>query len=198
MSINHLLAGSLTGMMLASGAPAAASTVSEKPHWIKAVSTETPREGAGSSSSSAPAVGAIADWKKSLGANIKGLTQLRPGWDGPGSIPIPVKLLSRAFFYVDSALKGWSDVTAPRFVPGGDGSVQIEWHTRRGELELDIDDRGAASIWIRDHLSGAEFDGEGSEALALFYRWAPWIAAQQRHASDVPIPTQMAPFAVAA
>jgi hypothetical protein len=47
-------------------------------------------------------------------------------------------------------------------------------------------------------LSHAEFDGEDEKALALFYRWAPWVAAQVGHANDVPAAPQMAVFAFAA
>ncbi|WP_271504344.1 hypothetical protein [Bradyrhizobium sp. CCBAU 11357] len=102
-------------------------------------------------------------------------------------------------FYVDTALKdAASDVVAPRLVPGGDGSLQIEWHTRRGELELDLDTDGAMSIWVRDHATGAEFDGDGEEAFALFYRWAPWIAARVHHAPHAAAPAQMAFFEAAA
>ncbi|MCA1418615.1 hypothetical protein [Bradyrhizobium sp. BRP23] len=112
---------------------------------------------------------------------------------------ISPEILARALFYVDTALKdGASDLVAPRLVPGGDGSLQIEWHTRRGELELDIDTDGSMSIWVRDHASGAEFDGDDEEAFALFYRWAPWIASRLHDAPHVAASTQMAFFEVAA
>jgi len=140
----------------------------------------------------------VVDWKSRLSANVRSLSQLRAGWDGPGSVPVPETLLARAAFYVQSALDAFEGMTAPRLVPGGDGSVQIEWHSVRGELEFDIDDQGFASIWGRDHLSGMEFDGEGREALALFYRWAPLVASRYHNAADVPAQTQMATFLVAA
>lgn len=187
--------GSLTSVLLANGAPVPAPTLSEKSHWIEPAGATVAAQGPVCASSAV-----VSDWKARLATNARNLSILRAGWDGPGSVSISSRLLSRAVFYVESALGGASatDIVAPRLVPGGDGSIQIEWHTRRGELEFDIDDRGEASIWIRDHLSGAEFDGEGSDALALFYRWAPWIAAQQRNAPHVPVQTQLVSFAVAA
>jgi hypothetical protein len=131
-------------------------------------------------------------------ANANSVALLRAGWDGPGSLPISAEVLSRAMFYVRTALKDISEASSPRFVPGGDGSIQIEWHTSRGELELDIDLDGNLSIWVRDHLSGAEFDGEDRDALALFYRWAPRVAARPRHVGDVPPAHQVAQFDIAA
>jgi hypothetical protein len=134
-----------------------------------------------------------------LSANADGISSLQVGWDGPGSVPISREILTRAMFYIDSALKGAAgDVAAPRLVPGGDGSIQIEWHTRRGELEFDLGTDGAMSIWVRDHASGAEFEGEGEEAFALFYRWASWVASRRHYAPHVPVPTQVAFLDVAA
>lgn len=138
-------------------------------------------------------------WRAQLRANSQGLAALRAGWDGPGSIPVSTATLARAVFYVETALQDCAnDMAPPRLVPGGDGSVQIEWHTKRGELELDIDDQGRASIWIRNHLSHAEFDGEDEKALALFYRWAPWVATPVRHAIDAQAAPQMAFLSFAA
>jgi hypothetical protein len=100
--------------------------------------------------------------------------------------------------FVRSALDGIDDVDPPQLVPGGDGSVQIEWHARHAELEFDIDDGGGMSIWVRDHRSGAEFDGENEKALALFYRWAPWVASRLRDVHHVPAQAEVAGFSIAA
>lgn len=200
MAINPFLIGSLTSIALVNAphlpAGRAFPSLSEEPHWISALGDDpaycaaqparatrsTPRQ----------------DWGAQLAANTKSLSNLPAGWDGPGSMPISASALSRAVFYVNSAMGEGADVTSPRLVPGGDGSVQIEWHTKHGELEFDIDDRGAMSIWIRNHLSEAEFNGEGAEALVLFYRWASWIASRQSDAPNVFAAPQMAAVAFAA
>jgi len=120
------------------------------------------------------------DWKSVLLANVQSLSELHAGWDGPGSVPVGEKLLLRAVFCVETALTGLTDVTAPRLVPGGDGCVQIEWHSVWGEIKFDIDDEGQVWMWGRDHLRGFEFHDEGEAALALLYEWAPLIAARRR------------------
>jgi hypothetical protein len=202
MPINQLLAGSLTGMLLAGpgGSPPtqAAATLIERPYWIgeaghTAIAARTPVRAASSAVESTPG------WKLQLSANSRGLADLRAGWDGPGSLPIPASALARAIFYIESALACRpDDIAPPRLVPGGDGSIQVEWHTKRGELEFDIDGTGRMSIWIRNHLSGAEFDGGDEKALALFYRWAPWVASRGDHAPHVSPAPQMATFGFAA
>lgn len=200
MPINQFLVGSLTSVFLANPAnvpPLPVSlTHSEKFGWIDSTRAASPPD----SALQPPRVthGQTA-WQRQLSANAEGVCGLEAGWDGPGSVPISREILTRAMFYIDSAMKGAAgDAAAPRLVPGGDGSIQIEWHTRRGELELDLDTDGKMSIWVRDHATGAEFDGEDEEAFALFYRWAPWVSARPQYAAHVPTAAQLAFLEVAA
>lgn len=200
MPVNQLLASSLTSLFLANPAnlppPVPSATHSEKFGWIDSAHSGSPPEGA---TQVRVEKGDQPAWTKQLSANVKGVSSLQAGWDGPGSVPIFREILSRAMFYIESALKAATDdVAAPRLVPGGDGSLQIEWHTRRGELEFDLGTDGEMSIWVRDHASGAEFDGEGEEAFALFYRWASWVASRPRHAIHVPETAPVAFFEIAA
>lgn len=117
-------------------------------------------------------------WELVLSSRAQRLASLGRGWDGPGSIPINKSVLRRAAALAADALSGVRDASAPCLVPGGDGSLQIEWHEIHGELELDIAADGKLSLWGKNHLTSGEFEGEDDEALALFYRWAPWIASQ--------------------
>jgi hypothetical protein len=87
---------------------------------------------------------------------------------------------------------------APYLVPGGDGSVQVEWHEKHGELELDVDRGGNLSIWGRDHRNGAEFEGEAEMAIDLFYRWAPWVATAVRDGADASVSSAPPSISVAA
>lgn len=91
------------------------------------------------------------------------IAKLKEGWDGPGSVPIPVRLIDLADRIVQAACAP----IAPFVVPGGDGSLQIEWHTQAGEIEFDIDPNGRFSIWGQDHSTGTEFEGEDARALGL-------------------------------
>jgi hypothetical protein len=204
MPIKPLLAGSLTGAILAGpiapGGPTA--TMTGVQWWLINPLTLSADAPLAPSSQPAPQQATTRetepDWVSHLTRNAQALSELQAGWDGHSSIPISRKLLYRATSYVESALKGLSNVTPPRLVPGGDGSVQIEWHAIHGELEFDIGPHDEMTIWIRDRRNGAEFQGENQAALALFYRWAPWIASRLRHDSDATAQAQMPMFSVAA
>lgn len=193
--IKPLLAGSLTGVILASPvAPSQATLIDAYPLGVSAPAFN---------SQAAPQQEALQKteepaWLSHLTKNAQALSDLRAGWDGRGSIPISRKVLYRATRFVELALKGFSDLTPPRLVPGGDGTVQIEWHAKHGELEFDIGPPEEMTIWIRDRRNGAEFEGENQAALALFYRWAPWIASQQHHVPNDATQAQMPLFSIAA
>jgi hypothetical protein len=135
-------------------------------------------------------------WLAVFTANVRRVAGLGPGWDGPASVAIARKALFEGAQIVRRALEGVDGAIPPYVVPGGDGSVQIEWHEKHGELELDIDKTGAFWIWGRDHRTGAEFEGEGEKACALFYRWAPWVASKSDNGADVPFPSATATFGI--
>jgi len=196
MPINQFLVGCSLTLLANVGGVSPCFTAFAPPSWIAIVGENDAvhlSEQRASAENPEPS-----DWKPQFLANVRGLSELHAGWDGPGSVPVPETLLVLAAFYVESALSSFPAMMAPRLVPGGDGSVQIEWHTKRGELEFDIDDHSIAYIWVRDHLNGVEFEGEGEDAVALFYRWAPWVAARHHDVVDVTDQEQMATFAIAA
>src|SRR4051812_24214169 len=103
MVVNQFLMGSLTGVFLVNGVPMPAPTLSDRAHWIAPVG-ETAASQNPIPQSLGPTPAPSADWQARLAANARHLSMLSAGWDGPGSIPISPTLLSRAMFYVESAL----------------------------------------------------------------------------------------------
>ena len=59
-------------------------------------------------------------------ARRAGLKDLQPNWDGYGAAPIPHDVIDA---FVDDVLTFTGDKWA-QIVPGGDGSIQAEWHLR--------------------------------------------------------------------
>lgn len=137
-------------------------------------------------------------WQTGMWNRAQHVAKLRAGWDGPGSLPVSPEALYTATRITRLALDGFEQAAAPYLVPGGDGSIQVEWHEAHAELELDIGANGKLSIWGRDHLSGAEFEGEDAEAVNLFFRWAPRVAAHAGHVADEVSASEGPQFEVAA
>jgi hypothetical protein len=202
MPIRPFLAGSLTGAMLATAADGGVAGTLTDAHWhlSNRPGVTAPQLSGLQGVSIDPTVSSRSTppWMVHLENNVIDLALLSSGWDGPGSIPVSSSMLYRAARYVRTALDSVAGATSPRLVPGGDGSIQIEWHAKHGELEFDIGPGDEMTIWIRDRRNGAEFDGENQAALALFYRWAPWISAPLRDGSDAVVQNQMPFFSIAA
>jgi hypothetical protein len=116
-------------------------------------------------------------WVGALAARATRILSLPAGWDGVGSVPVQRRLLDEATRIVRETLTGVPRAAPPHLVPGGDGGIQIEWHQKSGELEFELAADGGRWIWIRDHRSGEEIEGEGERANVLFSRWAARVAA---------------------
>jgi hypothetical protein len=123
-------------------------------------------------------------WLTDFVASSVRLARLPFGWDGDGSVPAAKSALYKAERITRDALEGCSSAVSPYLVPSGDGSVQVEWHEKEGELELMVDPLGRMVLWGRDHRTGVEFEGENESARDLFLRWAPWIAATRGDGAD--------------
>ena len=137
-------------------------------------------------------------WRAAFAVDAERLLSLSEGWDGSGAKPIEREMLKKAFSCLGIALNGLEGSIAPILVPTGDGGVQIEWHEAHGELELAISPNGELWAWARDHLTGGEAEAGGEKALALFYHWAPWVAAGSRYEADVSLPKEGSVFSIAA
>ena len=123
-------------------------------------------------------------WTADLATRLQRLRDLTHGWDGPGSRPIKPWLLNKAARLINDALASSQYSVAPFLVPGGDGSVQIEWHTKSGEIELDLAIDGTYSIWIHDRLTGNEVEATDERAVSLFSRWAAWYSSSNNYESN--------------
>lgn len=124
-------------------------------------------------------------WALDLSVRAERIKALRKGWDGIKSVPVSPTIVEFAQNLVKEALITAGTASAPYLSPGGDGSLQVEWHTKTGEIELDISAGGNASVWIRSRNSDEEFEAEDEGALSLFARWAPRVAKAVDNERDV-------------
>lgn len=119
-------------------------------------------------------------WEGLLLRNFAALASLRAGWDGPRSRPIAQGLIYKADRLIRDALDGMPNAKAPNVVPSADGSLQIEWHTANFEFEFTLGIDGHYSAWLHNRETGAEIEGDDSEALDLLLRRARQVATNAR------------------
>lgn len=66
---------------------------------------------------------------------IDGLTNLEPGWDGYRGVPLPARTAEKAKeIFQRLPSYNW------QVVPGGDGSIQFEYHGEEWDIEVSIID----------------------------------------------------------
>src|ERR1700722_5946135 len=114
MAINHLLIGSLTSFALVNGANLPSyrhfPTLSEESPWSGVPGHVRQPNYPAQPARAGDAVPPKPDWAAQLDANAESLATLHPGWDGPGSTAMSASTLSRAVFYVTSAVDNHVDV----------------------------------------------------------------------------------------
>ena len=93
-------------------------------------------------------------WYKKLQTRFNEITSLPLGWDGYGGRPVSftcaafaAKLLERI------SIDGISE---PALVPGGDGTLQIEWHRNKYDIEIDILGANRVKAMRYDHSTSKE------------------------------------------
>jgi hypothetical protein len=109
---------------------------------------------------------------RSLALQTSALQQLQPGWDGYGSGPVNLRALAT----VAGAVLAASPKALADLVPGGDGSVQAEWHLADVEFEFRVYADGTVSALAEDRRTGEETEFEGEDAFRALQAWAPRLA----------------------
>jgi hypothetical protein len=78
----------------------------------------------------------ISGWKEVVESRLNELAALPLGWDGYTGLPVSFDC---AYFAANMLERLFNEgVPAPSIVPGSDGSLQIEWHRKMFDVELDV------------------------------------------------------------
>ncbi|MBI3696221.1 MAG: hypothetical protein HY238_15465 [Acidobacteria bacterium] len=89
---------------------------------------------------------------------LSSLLALPTNWDSYGARPVNPECVSYALQLLRSTMK--AETPAPAVVPTCAGGVQIEWHTRGIDLEIEIRSPGQSSVLYEDHQDGTTWEGE--------------------------------------
>lgn len=84
--------------------------------------------------------------REKIEARRADLKTLEPGWDGYGAHPIPHDVIDA---FVDDVLTFTGDKWA-QIVPGGDGSLQAEWHLRDRSVHLCREPDGSLYLYMQE------------------------------------------------
>lgn len=85
-------------------------------------------------------------WQEAAKERLTELMQLPVGWDGYHAPAVSLDNATFAFSVLSSVME--DGIAEPSIVPTVDGSVQIEWHTSKGDIELRINRPNSVDAWF--------------------------------------------------
>jgi len=83
-------------------------------------------------------------WFDAIIVRCRELLALAEGWDSYGGQSVNVKTVEQLLML----LAGLPVTDAPSIVPLHDGGLQMEWHSARGDVEIEVRPHGAVSVLI--------------------------------------------------
>lgn len=86
------------------------------------------------------------------------LLNLPENWDSYGAHPINPMAAAFALQLLSETMR--ADTPVPVVVPTSSGGVQLEWHTRGIDLEVEIRSSSRLYVSYEDHRHGVEWEGE--------------------------------------
>lgn len=104
------------------------------------------------------------------------LLGLPENWDSYGAHPVNLGAVSFALQLLSETMR--ADTPAPAVVPTSHGGVQLEWHARGIDLEIEIRSPGRIYVSYEDHRHDAEWEGELTSDLA---RLGSFMSELSRH-----------------
>lgn len=109
------------------------------------------------------------EWKSDTSGRLDQLIKLPVGWDGYNGRPVDFFLACYVAGLLDTLYR--DTLPAPSIVPGGDGTLQVEWHLADMDIELDILAVNRVRAWRRDDRNGSENEAEVEDDFALVSGW---------------------------
>jgi hypothetical protein len=115
-------------------------------------------------------IGALAapGWLLDVARQLVRLSQLPPNWDREGSEPLKIGVLTVIPYVLNHLMQ--QRTPAPAIVPTRRGGVQLEWHERGIDIEVEIDPSGEIHVSVDDAAANVEWEGRFAESRGQLER----------------------------
>ena len=113
-------------------------------------------------------------WTNIVGKRLDQLCALKPGWDGYDCKPVSFTIATFAARLMERIFV--EGLTAPSLVPGGDGTLQMEWHVNGYDLEIDVLGPNNVFAYRRDHEAGHEEERQYENDFTELLIWTRDLA----------------------
>lgn len=102
--------------------------------------------------------GKVPSWFGQVEPSIVELLGLHENWDSYGARPIDRRAVLYALEFLLLAMN--ERIPPPSIIPVNTGAVQIEWHSRDIDLEVEIEPSGHGHVTCEDRRLGDEWEDE--------------------------------------
>jgi hypothetical protein len=117
--------------------------------------------------------GHTAGWVVAAAKKLDALGRFRANWDSYGGLPLQPGAKALTLRALDCLRL--SELPTPAVVLGSGGTVQLEWHNRQKELDLELRDDDTVE-YVKVQPDGHMEEGEATKDLALKLReLAQWL-----------------------
>ena len=97
-------------------------------------------------------------WWDEFLEKLRKIAELPQGWDSYGSNPIDPSCIQKAIEVLPKLVN--ENTPIPSVVPCSDGAVQVEWHTRGMDVEIEFTPDGRIEAFVKDLRTGEEWDAD--------------------------------------
>jgi hypothetical protein len=95
-------------------------------------------------------------WVAKAEARLKQLVRLTPNWDSYGARPVSERFAGITLGLLDGLMRDTTPL--PSIVPTNTGRVQLEWHTKGIDLEVEIISPILVHVSFEDQRTGNEWE----------------------------------------
>lgn len=105
-----------------------------------------------------PEVKGAPAWLRPTTGALDSLLDLPTNWDSYGARPVSHDCATYSLEVLHSILR--DDTPPPQIVPTPAGGIQLEWHTRGIDLEIEVRAPNCGHVLYEDLKTGAEWEGD--------------------------------------
>jgi hypothetical protein len=111
----------------------------------------------------ATAFSAVDAWPDSIGDRLFQLLRLPVGWDGHGARPPSRTIVDYACYLLARLTR--PGVPPPFVAPLSSGGLQLEWHRKGWDLEIEIEGPGQLYVYANELATDQEWEAELTDDL---------------------------------
>lgn len=116
-------------------------------------------------------------WVKELEGDFNTLTSLRKGWDGYAGLPVSFTCAQFAANIIESLYT--QALPPPQLVPMSDGTLRLEWHMNKYDLEIEVLAPYEVVACRTDLMTDEEEEIEVQTDFTELSKWVSALAAKR-------------------